>query len=408
VSADSAFVGLGMSHDFYKISEPPFRDSLDLRFLHLPRVYSQLLDSLLENARCGHVQALLGPAGSGKTMLMYAMLERLRNRADTAFVLDVSWGAMALLGFLLNDLGLPDPGPKLEARRETLNRFLLAHRNTAKPVIAVLDNAHNLDHSSLEEIDALLDYAPLSFHVVLAGQIHFTTLLSSLTNPRLVKRVTRWYHLVPLGPKEIRLYVQHRLQTAGYSGDELFTDRALEVVAHETQGLPGKINSLCSKALEYGVRMGKRSIDENDIRQISMKGNAPRLAAPMRREPRSGPIDSSAVKSHPISAEPPVEQNDGFRLAQLLRTWLSGNAGIWSGTAGELYEQLQLNYAADLRQLVISSSADLRQRIDLASGALVKVGVNPEIQTRPGQPRILSLRLAPPGLDSSTPRSTAA
>jgi hypothetical protein len=137
-------------------------------------------------------------------MLMYAMLERLRNRADTAFVLDVSWGAMALLGFLLNDLGLPDPGPKLEARRETLNRFLLAHRNTPKPVIAVLDDAHNLDHGSLEEINALLDYAPLSFHVVLAGQIHFTTLLSSLTNPRLVKRVTRWYHLVPLGPKEIR------------------------------------------------------------------------------------------------------------------------------------------------------------------------------------------------------------
>ena len=402
-----------MSHDFYKISEPPFKDSLDLRFLHLPRVYSQLLDSLLENARCGHVQALLGPAGSGKTMLMYAMLERLRNRADTAFVLDVSWGAMALLGFLLNDLGLPDPGPKLESRREVLNRFLLAHRSTPKPVIAVLDDAHNLDHSSLEEIDALLDYAPLSFHVVLAGQIHFTTLLSSLTNPRLMKRVTRWYHLVPLGPKEIRRYVQHRLQTAGYSGDELFTDRALEVVAHETQGLPRKINSLCSKALEYGAKAGKRAIDEDVIRQIStrdgsMKRDVSRLAALMRREPRSGPIDSSAVKSHPISAEPPVEQNDGFRLAQLLRTWLSGHAGIWSGTAGELYEQLQLNYAADLRQLVISSSADLRQRIDLASGALVRVGVNSEIQTRPGQPRILSLRLAPSGLDSSTPRSTAA
>jgi type II secretory pathway predicted ATPase ExeA len=402
-----------MSHDFYKIPEHPFKDSLDLRFLHLPSVYSQLLDSLLENARCGHVQALLGPPGSGKTMLMYAMLERLRNRADTAFVLDVSWGAIALLGFLLNDLGLPDPGPKLEARRETLNRFLLAHRNTPKPVIAVLDDAHNLDHGSLEEIDALLDYAPLSFHVVLAGQIHFTTLLSSLTNPRLVKRVTRWYHLVPLGPKEIRMYVQHRLQTAGYSGEELFTDRALEVVAHETQGLPRKINSLCSQALEYGAKAGKRAIDEDVIRQIStrdgsMKRDVSRLVALMRREPRSGPIDSSAVKSHPISAEPPVEQNDGFRLAQLLRTWLSGHAGIWSGTAGELYEQLQLNYAADLRQLVISSSADLRQRIDLASGALVKVGVNPEIQTRPGQPRILSLRLAPPGLDSSTPRSTAA
>ena len=402
-----------MSHDFYKIPEHPFKDSLDLRFLHLPSVYSQLLNSLLENARPGHVQTLLGPSGSGKTMLMHAMLDRLRNRADTAFVLDVSWGAIALLGFLLNDLGLPDPGPKLESRRDVLNRFLLAHRSTPKPVIAVLDDAHNLDHSSLEEIDALLDYAPLSFHVVFAGQVQLTTLLSSLTNPRLVKRVTRWYHLVPLGPKEIRMYVQHRLQRAGYSGDELFTDKALEVVAYESQGVPRTINTLCSQALEYGAKVGKRAIDEDVIRQISMRDgsmgrNVSRPAAPMRRAPRSGALDSSTVKPQPISPRPSNEQNDGLRLAQLLRTWLSGHSGIWSGTAGELYEQLQLNYAADLQQLVISSSADLRQRIDLATGALVGAGVNPEVQARPGQPRILSLRLASPELDSSTPRSTAA
>jgi hypothetical protein len=275
----------------------------------------------------------------------------------------------------------------------------------------VLDDAHNLDHSSLEEIDALLDYAPLSFHMVLAGQVQLTTLLSSLTNPRLVKRVTRWYHLVPLGTREIRLYVQHRLQTAGYSGDELFTDKALEVVAHESLGIPRNINALCSQALEYGAKVGKRAIDEDVIRQISMrhgsmKRNVSRLAAPTRREARPGEIESSTVKSHPISA--PNEQNDGLRLAQLLRTWLSCHSGIWSGTAGELYEQLQLNYAADLQQLAISSSADLRQRIELETGALVGAGVNPEIQTRPGQPRILSLRLAPQELDSSTPRSTAA
>jgi type II secretory pathway predicted ATPase ExeA len=392
---------LGMFDQFYNIPEKPFSESPDPRFLCLTSSHSETLRCLQENAESGHgLQAVIAAAGFGKTTLMYAILDRLRDYVDTAFVPDASWGATSLLGFLLTDLGVHDPGPSLTSRRETLDRFLASRRN-AKPIVFVLDEAHTLDRGSLEELDLLLARSPLSFQVILAGRTPLTTVLNTVAPRSLLDRLAATCRLGPLSRDDTAMYVRHRLQVAGYPRRELFTAKALEMIADESFGAPRNINVICARALKHGSTNRKKQIDESVIREVlahcSFKNaEAPAPSLPVMNKPeilpeaRSIPSPSPAVPQ--TTARQPMPKDRTY-LADVLRSWLVAHSGIWSGTVGELYEHLQRTYASQLQDLTISSQEELSQRLQLSTAELKGAGVDPEVRKPPGQPRLLVLRL---------------
>jgi type II secretory pathway predicted ATPase ExeA len=61
-------------------------------------------------------------------------------------------------------------------------------------------------------------------------------------------------------PAEVALYVSHRLQVAGGSGD-LFTPEAIARIAEVTKGVPRSINILCDTALVYGFSAEATTIE---------------------------------------------------------------------------------------------------------------------------------------------------
>lgn len=86
----------------------------------------------------------------------------------------------------------------------------------------------------------------------LLGQPQFRTILGSSGLEQLRQRVTAAYHLGPLNEAETRAYVEHRLHRAEWKGDPHFTEASFPLIYQYTQGVPRRINTLCSRLLLYG------------------------------------------------------------------------------------------------------------------------------------------------------------
>ena len=92
-----------------------------------------------------------------------------------------------------------------------------------------------------------------SLQTILLGQPQFRRLLASPNLDQLRQRVLTSYHLGPLSREETRAYVEHRLNAVGWNDDPHWDDDAFTAVFSHTNGIPRRINRLCSRVLLYGV-----------------------------------------------------------------------------------------------------------------------------------------------------------
>lgn len=136
-------------------------------------------------------------------------------------------------------------------------------------VVCVLDEAHLLDKETIEEFRFFLNYdfdsrSPVA--LILAGQNELwddKLKLKRYTGIR--DRVDVQCILNPLDRSETERYVKSHLNYAGYTGGELFSQRAIDEVYKNSSGVPRRINRICEKALMYGSQQQRRIIDDHDI-----------------------------------------------------------------------------------------------------------------------------------------------
>ncbi len=64
-----------------------------------------------------------------------------------------------------------------------------------------------------------------------------------------------------LKEREIKSYIQCRLESAGYQGKDIFNAGALQRIAHYSDGIPRLINAVCDKCLLAGFVKQRDSID---------------------------------------------------------------------------------------------------------------------------------------------------
>ena len=92
-----------------------------------------------------------------------------------------------------------------------------------------------------------------SVQTILLGQPQFRATLANPDLEQLRQRVLASYHLGPLTEAETRAYVEHRLKRVGWVSDPRWDDAAFTYVFRYTDGIPRRINTLCSRVLLYGA-----------------------------------------------------------------------------------------------------------------------------------------------------------
>ena len=165
----------------------------------------------------------------GKTTLLFQALNQLKDKPKVVFVFQTICTPVDFLRAVLTDLGVHDTRGSLIELQSKLNEVVTEQSRSGKPLVIVIDEAQNLDDSVLELVRMLSNFETL------AGETHPDRSLRTASARRqtriaqfvqLRQRVSIFGCLKPFSPVETALYIEHRLQVAGYRvGAPLFTRR---------------------------------------------------------------------------------------------------------------------------------------------------------------------------------------
>jgi general secretion pathway protein A len=298
-----------MYTQFYGFAEKPFNVTPDPKFLYLSASHREALAAMVYGVteRRGYV-AITGEVGTGKTTLIYTLLNRLSDKVTAVCVFHTAVTFEQLLRTVLYELNIACNGSKDELLRdfETYLREQLAHD---KITALIIDEAQNVPAEVLEEIRLLsnleTEKAKL-LQIVFVGQPEFEKKLDSEHLRQLKQRIAIRRTIPPLSEKEIIEYIEHRLKLVGSSTADVFSSEALSLICKYSQSIPRTINTICDNAFLIGYGMAQKKIDDQTILEvlqdlaISVVEPKPAVqlpvAAPAISPLSAGPVYSPAKK----------------------------------------------------------------------------------------------------------------
>ena len=248
-----------MYEKFYNLTGPPFLLTPDPRFffssINHKRAITHLVYGLEQ--REGFI-VITGEVGAGKTMLVEQLWLQL-NRATYAMskVVTTRVSGDDLLRLVMDGFGLNVvAGTEKAILLRRFENMVREQRAAGRRCLLVVDEVQNLSFAALEELRMLSNITvdgQASVQTVLLGQPQFRPILASRDAEQLRQRVLASFHLGPLTEPETRLYIEHRLKTVGWADNPHWEDDAFDTVYRHTGGTPRRVNTLCSRLLQFGA-----------------------------------------------------------------------------------------------------------------------------------------------------------
>lgn len=238
----------------FGLTRNPFEVSPDPEFFLATPQHREALVGLAYgiSARKGFL-VLTGEVGTGKSLVTRCLLEVLDKRqVVSAYVFNSLLSSEQLLQFIAADFGITDSRCPKEELLLRLSRFLIDNHRKGRTTVLVIDEAHLLDATVLEEVRLLTNLETAQsklLQIVLVGQPELDEKLEAPELRQLKQRVTLRFRLKGLDGKETQQYVQSRLRIAGDSSGTLFSHEALNAIHYFSSGIPRLINTLCDNSL---------------------------------------------------------------------------------------------------------------------------------------------------------------
>lgn len=240
---------------YFGLNEKPFVIAPNPRYLYMSELHREALAHLIYGIQSGGCFILLtGDVGTGKTTVCRCLLEKLPKDTDVAIILNPKLTAIDLLKTICEELSIPvtTESPSSKNYIDAINRHLLKTHAEGRSTALVIDEAQNLDADVLEQLRLLTNLETDTqklLKIILLGQPELRLMLASPEMSQVNQRITSRYHLKPLKPQDVRIYMQHRIRVAGGGARRLFSNGAEHHVARLSKGIPRLINLLCDRAL---------------------------------------------------------------------------------------------------------------------------------------------------------------
>ncbi|MFL6649271.1 MAG: AAA family ATPase [Sulfurifustaceae bacterium] len=259
---------------YFGLHENPFALPPDPRYLYLsPRHQEALAHLMYGITQGGGFVQLTGEVGTGKTMMIRALLDRLPPEVHVALVLYPLLSVEEFVLAICDDLRIPRPenASSLKNAIDALNRFLLESHARGQRTVLIIDEAHKLSHDVLEQVRLLTNLETTKeklLQILLVGQPELSALLAQPSLRQLAQRITARYNLTPLSSKETAEYVVRRLRVAG-AQHSIFTRGALSAVHRVGHGTPRLVNTICDRALLGAYAHGKNRVTAAMVRRAA-------------------------------------------------------------------------------------------------------------------------------------------
>jgi putative secretion ATPase (PEP-CTERM system associated) len=247
-----------MYEQYYHLSGMPFQLTPDSRYFFGSKGHSRAISHLIYGLSQGEgFIVVTGEVGAGKTTLVERLWSQLdRDTYTVARISTTQVSGEDLFRLAMAGFGLEDDMP---GRAHLLRRFevmLQEHQAAGRRCLLVVDEVQNLSIAGLEELRMLSNLTAnggAALQTILLGQPQFRRMLASPELDQLRQRVLASYHLGPLTREETRAYIEHRLTTAGWTGTPHWDEKAFDAIFRYSDGIPRRINRLCSRVLMHGA-----------------------------------------------------------------------------------------------------------------------------------------------------------
>ena len=257
-----------MYEAYWGLSEPPFDNSPNPKFLYLSPEHEEALVRMVYAVRQRKGCAVLtGEYGCGKTTLSRALIQRLEvERYEIGLLTNPSWTAIEFLSEILYQLGVETESQTKPELLHRLNEVFFRNYRAGRDSVIIVDEAQLVsDDLVFEELRLLLNFQTddrFLVTILLIGSPELTVKVRRLKH--LDQRIAIRYHLNTLDDNHTTQYILHRLKMAGQTR-QIFTDEAVRLVFDFTRGTPREINNLCDIALLIGYSKKVSVIDETIV-----------------------------------------------------------------------------------------------------------------------------------------------
>jgi general secretion pathway protein A len=245
-----------MYEPFFGLSGNPFQLSPDPFFMFGSEKCREALTSISYaiSRRKGFV-VMTGEVGTGKTLVLRCLFELWeREQIPFAYFIGPRLSTVDFLSYITFELGIKLHEPTKGEMLRALYGFLLAQFEKGLTTVLIIDEAHQMPRSVLEEIRVLANFETAQqklIQIVLVGQPELEKKLDSVELRSLKQRVAVRCQLEPLRADEIRHYIQRRLDLAGADpqAPAIFPAETVKAIYRYSQGIPRLVNSICDQAL---------------------------------------------------------------------------------------------------------------------------------------------------------------
>ena len=262
-----------MYDQFYRFNSEPFRLSPDHAFAYAHKGYikARAYMAYAFMREEGFVM-VTGRPGTGKTTLVGALIEHLSGEnVRVANLVCSQLKADDLLKLVAYEFGVAVDVVEKGELLQRLTQQLRAWHRDGRRALLIVDEAQDLAVSAMEELRLLTNIQvagkPL-LQIFLLGQPELRELVLRPELEQVHQRIVAASHLKSLEMEETREYILHRLDVVGWRGDPAFSQAVFPLVYKFSEGIPRRINLICSRLLLHCALEQRHRVEVADVREV--------------------------------------------------------------------------------------------------------------------------------------------
>lgn len=251
---------------YFGFTKSPFSKAASDESIFKNAALESSLEKLHDALHRDTIAMVIAESGCGKSTLLWLFAKQL-NAADHLVLCTsmTTLGPFSFLAHIEKALGLASKRFKGESAIALVQYF----RSQSKRVVLLIDEAHLLPDSSLEDLRLLttdhFDRAT-PFALVLVGQPMLRERMGEPQHHALFQRIGVRVRLRPLSEEEMSQFIICQLRAAGCK-KQLFEPEGLAHLFHHSRGVCRLVQQMALDAMTIAMNANQKTIDAQAVEQ---------------------------------------------------------------------------------------------------------------------------------------------